>query len=565
MGTSDFAVTVLERLAASEHRPQLVITRPDRPRGRGRRVQPPPVAHAARALGLELFQPASVNDDDARARIAAVEPDEVCICAYGALIKDPLLSAHPMLNVHPSLLPRWRGAAPVERAIEAGDDVTGVSIMRPPAELDAGPVCLQAEEPIAADDDYGSLAPRLAALGGELLVRALDERPGCSDQPDDGVTYAPKIEAGDRRLDPGRPARELELRVRFEGELLRARRVELADAEDEHEALFARGWTDGLPVVPPTEARVLAMLSGTKRAPDEIVAIVPPDLAPCSVEKVAINAVMAGCKPEYLPVVIAALEAVCTDTFNIHGVLATTMGVGPIVVVNGPIRRALGMNSGINALGQGNRANSTIGRALQLVIRNVGGGRPGEVDRATYGNPGKIGLAFAEDEEGSPWTPLATDFGVERGVNAVTVFAGEGPRTVVDQLSREPESLARSLAAGLRAVHHPKLMLAFDAMLVIGPEHARVFREAGWTKPQLVARLTDLSSAPGAELMRGAGGIAEGLPLPPALAETVIPKFRPGALHVVYAGGGAGLFSVIIGGWVRGAEGSQPVCKEIGE
>jgi len=214
MGTSDFAVTVLERLAASEHRPQLVITRPDRPRGRGRRVQPPPVAHAARALGLELFQPASVNDDDARARIAAVEPDEVCICAYGALIKDPLLSAHPMLNVHPSLLPRWRGAAPVERAIEAGDDVTGVSIMRPTAELDAGPVCLQAEEPIAADDDYGSLAPRLAALGGELLVRALDERPECSDQPDDGVTYAPKIEAGDRRLDPGRPARELELRVR---------------------------------------------------------------------------------------------------------------------------------------------------------------------------------------------------------------------------------------------------------------------------------------------------------------------------------------------------------------
>jgi thiol-disulfide isomerase/thioredoxin len=415
------------------------------------------------------------------------------------------------------------------------------------AKIEAVPTLVRVEDGREVGRALGWHRGEWEALAGVtgLAPELPAERPGC----------------GSLSVDP---ERELELRVRFEGELLRARRVELADAEDEHEALFARGWTDGLPVVPPTEARVLAMLSGTKRAPDEIVAIVPPDLAPCSVEKVAINAVMAGCKPEYLPVVIAALEAACTDTFNIHGVLATTMGVGPIVVVNGPIRRALGMNSGINALGQGNRANSTIGRALQLVIRNVGGGRPGEVDRATYGNPGKVGLAFAEDEEGSPWAPLATDFGVERGRNAVTVFAGEGPRTVVDQLSREPESLARSLAAGLRAVHHPKLMLAFDAMLVIGPEHARVFREAGWTKAQLVARLTELSSAPGAELMRGAGGIAEGLPLPPAMAETRVPKFRPGALHVVHAGGGAGLFSVIIGGWVRGAEGSQIVCREVG-
>ena len=214
MGTSDFAATVLERIAASDHRPQLVVTRPDRPRGRGRRLQPPPVADAARSLGIEVFQPDSVNADDARARIAAAEPAEVCICAYGAMIKEPLLSAHPMLNVHPSLLPRWRGAAPVERAIEAGDEVTGVSIMRPTAELDAGPVCMQAEERVRDDDDYGSLAPRLAALGGELLVRTLDERPECREQSPDGVTYAAKIEADDRRLDPEAPAPELERRVR---------------------------------------------------------------------------------------------------------------------------------------------------------------------------------------------------------------------------------------------------------------------------------------------------------------------------------------------------------------
>src|SRR3954462_7564288 len=150
MGTSEFAVAVLRRLAASSHSPTLVITRPDRPRGRGRKLQPPPVAEAARELGLEGFQPDSVNSEEARARISADEPDEVLICAFGALIKEPLLSEHSMLNVHPSLLPRWRGAAPVERAIEAGDAVTGVSIMRPTAEMDAGPICLQREEPIAA-------------------------------------------------------------------------------------------------------------------------------------------------------------------------------------------------------------------------------------------------------------------------------------------------------------------------------------------------------------------------------------------------------------------------------
>jgi len=173
------------------------------------------------------------------------------------------------------------------------------------------------------------------------------------------------------------PDRVDELRARFGGGVLRSRRIELADLEDEYEAMFERGWSDGLPLVPPTEQRVLAMLGGTKRAPDEIVAIVPPDLVPCTVEKVAVNAVMAGCKPEYLPVVLAAVTAVCTDEFNMHGLLATTMPTGPVLVVNGPIRRAIGMNSGMNVMGQGNRANSSIGRALQLVVRNVGGGRPG--------------------------------------------------------------------------------------------------------------------------------------------------------------------------------------------
>jgi methionyl-tRNA formyltransferase len=214
LGTSDFAVEVLERLAATPHRPVLVVTRPDRPRGRGRKLQSPPVAERAALLGIETIQPEDVNGDEAGAAIAAAEPEAVAICAYGALVKEPLLSAYELLNVHPSLLPRWRGAAPIERAIEAGDEETGVTIMRPTAELDAGPICLQRAESIEPDDNYGSLAERLAALGGELLVETLDSQPAFRDQGDQGVTYAAKVEAGDRWLDPARPADELERRVR---------------------------------------------------------------------------------------------------------------------------------------------------------------------------------------------------------------------------------------------------------------------------------------------------------------------------------------------------------------
>jgi hypothetical protein len=351
------------------------------------------------------------------------------------------------------------------------------------------------------------------------------------------------------------------LAVRFGASVLRSRRVEIATLEDEAEALFDRGWTDGLPVVAPTEARVLRMLAGTTRAPDEVVAVVPPDLVECTVEKVAINAVMAGAKPEYLPVILAALEAACTDEFNIHGVLATTMPVGPVIIVNGPIRSAIGMNSGGNVLGQGNRANLAIGRALQLVIRNVGGGRPGGVDRAAHGNPGKLSFCFAEDEEGSPWESLAVERGFAPDASTVTLFPGEGPRCVVDQLAREPEALARTMAACLRTVHHPKLPLGFDAVLVVGPEHARVFKDAGWSKQQVKDEILSQLQMPGSEIVRGAGGIAEGIP--EHLRELTLPKFRPGGLLLVHAGGGAGLFSAIIGGWANGETGSQPTTREV--
>jgi hypothetical protein len=343
---------------------------------------------------------------------------------------------------------------------------------------------------------------------------------------------------------------------------LRSRNVALGEREDEFEAMFERGWTDGLPVVPPTPERVARMLTGTTRDPDEVVVLAPPDLVECTVEKVAVNAVMAGCKPEYLPVVLAAIEAACTDEFNAHGLLCTTWFSGPMVMVNGPITRAIGMNSGVNVFGQGSRSNATIGRALQLVIRNVGGGRPGEIDRAAFGWPGKYTFCFAEREHDSPWDPYHVDRGFDRTASTVTLFAAGGLQPVVDQLSRDADELANTFARCLRSVGHPKNVFIWDAFLAIGPEHARVFREAGWSKSKLHDDLMARLQIPGDEVIRGADGIAEGMP--EGFAGHTLPKFRDGGLRIVHCGGEAGLFSAIIAGWASGAVGSEMVTKEIG-
>jgi methionyl-tRNA formyltransferase len=218
LGTSEFAATVLRRLAASSHRPALVVTPPDRRQGRGRKVKPPPTALTAQGLELDLLQAENVNDPDALARIRASAPEAVLVCAFGQLIRGPLLSEFPMLNVHPSLLPRWRGAAPIERAMMAGDATTGVCVMRLTEGLDSGPTALCEETAIGPDEDFESLAARLAALGGDLLVRALDlQAEGkleFTEQDEAGVTYAEKIEAAERRLDSDLPAAEMAAKVR---------------------------------------------------------------------------------------------------------------------------------------------------------------------------------------------------------------------------------------------------------------------------------------------------------------------------------------------------------------
>ena len=378
----------------------------------------------------------------------------------------------------------------------------------------------------------------LAELGEALPVM----RPGC----------------GSKTLEPG-IAEELELA--FGDIQLQSREIDIAGADDPMEACYERGWSDGLPVVPPTPVRVLRMLKGTERKPDDVVGLMPPDLVPCTVEKVAINAVMAGCKPEYMPVVLAAVEAALIDEFGMHGLLCTTMFAGPLVLVNGPAARHIGMNSGVNCLGQGNRANASIGRALQLVVRNVGGGWPGEIDRATMGTPGKYTFCFAEAED-SEWDSLAQERGFAADQSVVTLFAAEGVQAIVDQKSRTPESLARSFALSLRSVDHYKLVMHGDAMLVISPEHCRVFTDAGWSKARLHEELAKLLTLPGKDLITGAQGITEGMPENFAGAD--LPKFRPGGLLIVRAGGPAGLFSAVIAGWAAsGPTGSTPVSKEV--
>ena len=376
-------------------------------------------------------------------------------------------------------------------------------------------------------------------LGANLV----DFKPGC----------------GSKTQDPGMT--EI-LTLRFDTDLLQARKIELAESEDIMEACFERGWSDGLPLVPPTPLRVARMLSGTDCSADEIVGSVPPDNRPCTIEKIAINAVMAGCKPDYLQVVIAALKAALKDEFCMHGLLCTTYFSTPVMIVNGPITKQIGMNSGVNALGQGNRANATIGRALQLIVRNVGGGIPGGIDRATLGNPGKYTFCFCEDESDAEWPSLSMDRGYTREDSVINLFAGSGVQPFVDQQSRQPESLAKNLANSLRSVANTRSFGMADAIIVISPEHRRVLREGGWTKPNLKQALYDELKTPGADIIRGKDGIAEGMP--EKFKDILLNKFRDDGLHIVGAGGKAGMFSAIISGWLAsGEKGSQLVSQQI--
>jgi hypothetical protein len=279
-------------------------------------------------------------------------------------------------------------------------------------------------------------------------------------------------------------------------DILQSKRIETSDEAVER-LFYARGWTDGLPIVPPTPERVLRMLEGTDREPGEVIGGVPPKFGEATVEKIAINAVLAGCGPEHLPVVLAALEAMLQDQFNLYGIQATTHVVAPLVVVNGPIGEELDIACGYNCFGQGHRANAVIGRAIRLVLNNVGGATPGKLDRATFGTPAKYSYCIAENEQENPWEPLHVERGFDRGTSTVTMIGGEGPHNINEHGSTTAEGILKTVAEtmcqpGTNNVYYYQE----GPWVVLSPEHAAAIAKGGWSKQQVKAYLFENSQIP---------------------------------------------------------------------
>jgi hypothetical protein len=338
---------------------------------------------------------------------------------------------------------------------------------------------------------------------------------------------------------------------------------------DDLEIWFDKGVTDGLPVVPPSRARVDRMLGASSRARDDLVGEVAPNYGRATVEKIAINAVMAGCRPEYFPVVLAAVEAACDASFNLHGVSTSTHFSGPLIVVHGPIRPRIGLNCSFGVFGPGYRANATIGRALRLVMINVGGARPGLTSMSTFGHPGRYTYCIGEHEEASPWPPYHACRGLAATDSAVTVFAGEAPHGISDHASRTARALAGSLGWSMASLWNAKhFPLYSHTMLVVGPEHARTFADDGWSKDDLVRHIFETVRVPYGRL-KPAEDNGEGTNLrfakggEPAPDQPIAKFPSPEELHVVVAGGTAGRFSMAIPGWLGTKNGSRPVTVPI--
>jgi hypothetical protein len=317
----------------------------------------------------------------------------------------------------------------------------------------------------------------------------------------------------------------------------------LDERSDEMEEMFAREWTDGLPVVPPTRERVDAMLGG--RDPQRVLGEVPPANGVATLERVAACAVLAGCRPDYFPVVVAAVEAALDPSFNLNGQAVTTQPSGQLVVVNGPIRDALGFNAGMGALGPGSRANLTVGRALRLVVTLTGGARPGRLDRATLGHPGKLGFCIAEDEEASPWPPLHEERGFDPASSVVTLIACDAPLSISEHRSTTAEELAEILGWAAATTWSPNWWpLGAHSVYVICPEHRALFAAAGWSKDRVREAMFAAVSKPARELQRGETTPAVAAADPGA----AITKWTsPEEIVLLAAGGEAGRYSALLG------------------
>ncbi len=344
--------------------------------------------------------------------------------------------------------------------------------------------------------------------------------------------------------------------------------------EDLIEQLYEQGVTDGLPVVPPTRDRVERMLAGAPdRTRDELLGMIGPCYGEATVEKVAINAVMAGCRPEYLPVVLAGVEGLCDERLCAHGLNVTLFSAAPWAIINGPVRLQIGLNSGHNALGHGFRANATIGRALRLAIMNIGGARPHELTKATMGQPGQYSAVIAENEEESPWEPFHVERGFREDDSAITLFAGGSPQQISDFQSRSAEQLASSIGftMGGGLWNFKNFPLFGDTVLVLSPEHAQTIAADGWSRKDVRQFLYDTVKKsldelkPGKDSGEGFGSaLLRGAETSGFLVDGYVRKFRsPESILVVVAGGTAGRFSVAIPGWVADDLGSTPVTKQI--
>ncbi|MDP8979437.1 MAG: TlpA family protein disulfide reductase [Acidobacteriota bacterium] len=344
-----------------------------------------------------------------------------------------------------------------------------------------------------------------------------------------------------------------------------ASRLTLADDDDPYE-YCAREFGDALPVVPPTVERVARMVATLD--PREVIGRIPPNYGEATVEKIAANAVMAGCRPELMRVLLPLVRAACDERFNLHGVQATTHFAAPLIVVNGKVRGELGFWSRQNVFSNVARANSTLGRALQLLLLNVGGARPDAIDMSALGNPGKFSYCIAENEEESPWDPLHVERGLAPDQSAVTLFAGEPPHGVSEHTGRTARAVLKAIAAALATCWSYRFCLGFEALVVLCPEHVKTIYREGWSKRDVRDFLFENTGVPLRAYADADGG--EGTQYVHLYRQVTIDgeacyqKFRvPESIHLVVAGGTAGKFSAVIGSWSAGPRGSQMVTYPV--
>ena len=400
--------------------------------------------------------------------------------------------------------------------------------------------------------DKTALNEMAAALGVPPVALPHDGapamKPGCSSRHLEVQTEDAAAPALDLHGQQGRPAS----------------RLNVADTEDPYEYCF-RTFGDSLPVIPPTEDRVRLMVDG--RDPREVIARIPPCFGVATVEKIAANAVMAGCTQEMMRVLIPLTRAVCDERFNAHGVQATTHFAAPLIVINGPIRHELGFHSGQNLFSNVARANSTLGRALQLILLQLGGAKPTNIDMSTLGNPGKFSYCIAENEEENPWDPLHVEAGFAREQSTLTLFAGEAPHGVSDHKARTARGVLKTISYSLATVWSYRACMMPEALLVLCPEHVETIRRSGWSKHDVRQFLFENTGVPHRCFLEEDGegiGVEGGYRTIVIDGEPCYQKFRsPDQIKIIVAGGRAGKFSAIIGSWSTGPRGSQMVTYPI--